>query len=145
MGSLRLVTTTSASNPNEHDLFVDDSGQLEWIGGDITDQSSYAAMISQRIKCRLLLVAGEWYLDQRLGTPWKEIWKKGATTERVKAVIRDVIIGTPGVRSLDSLSVEYDNPTRTATIEFSATSEMNQVVTNADLDAPFIIEVPQNG
>ena len=143
MGTLRLVTTATTANPNVHDLYLDDSGQLEWIGGDITDQDSYALMVAQRIKCRLLFSRGDWYQDQRLGTPWKErIWKKGVTAETVKSVIRPVIEGTPGVRALTDLSVSMDAEAREATVEWTVTTETNLKISSADLDAPFVIEVP---
>jgi hypothetical protein len=143
MGSLRLVTVPSAANPNEHDLYLDDSGQLEWIGGGIADGESYSRMIAQRIKCRIRLVRQEWYLDLREGTPWREaIWRKGTTEETLKRVISDVIEKTPGIQDLRSIDVTLDSRARSASIEFQAVSDRNTEVTAADLDAPIIIEVP---
>lgn len=143
MGSLRIVTSTTAANPVEGDLYLDDSGQLEWIGGDITDQEDYSRMVLQRIRCRLLFVKGEWYLDQRQGTPWREkIWVKGVTEDTVRRVIREVVVKTPGVQSLNSLEVSIDKQTRTASISLTATSDLGTVVSTELLDEPFIIEVP---
>lgn len=144
MGSLRIVTETTAANPIEGDLYLDDSGQLEWIGGDITDKEDYSRMVLQRIRCRLLFVKGEWYLDQRQGTPWREkIWKKGVNVETIKRIIRTVIEKTPGVERLDRLNVTFDSVSRTATITLTATSDLGTIVTTNILDNPFIIEVPQ--
>jgi hypothetical protein len=145
MGSLRIVTTTTASNPVENDLYIDDSGQLEWIGGDITDKEDYSRMVLQRIWCRLRFVKGEWYLDQRQGTPWKEkIWVKGVTESTVKRVIREVVVNTPGVEALNRLDVSIDKTTRLATITITATSDLGTVVTTDILDNPFVVEVPND-
>ena len=143
MSSFRVVQTSSASNPNIGDLYLDDSGQLELIGGDITSQEDYSRMVLQRIWCRLQLIKGEWYLDQRQGTPWKEkIWKKGVTEATVSIVVRHVVENTPGVERLDTLDVEIDRQTREATIEIVATSDLGTQVTTDLLDNPFIVEVP---
>jgi hypothetical protein len=144
MSSFRLVTTATAANPNVHDLYLDESGQLEWIGGDITDEQSYARMVAQRIKCRSLQLRGEWYLDQRTGTPWfQRIMRKGAGAETLRQVLREVIEGTPGVRQLVRLDIDFDAATREATVEFEAIAEMNQIVSSAQLDEPLIIGFPE--
>jgi hypothetical protein len=142
--SLRLVVTATAQNPNVGDLYLDEDGQLDWLGGDISDQESYARMVSQRVRSRIMLIRGEWYLDQREGTPWIEsILVKGVTVERVRRVITDVVTGTPGVQSLVGMDISIDNTTRAATIErLEIVAEMNQVVTVAALDRPIIVEIP---
>jgi len=142
MTTLRLVTATSTANPNEHDLYLDDSGQLVWIGGDVTDGEDYAMEIAQSILCRLRLIRGEWYLDQRLGLPWRErIWRKGASSATIKAIFTEAIADTPGVREVRSVAVDLDHSDRTATIEFAAVTETGHIVTSSMLDTPFVIEV----
>ncbi len=58
MSNLRITLTPTVQNPNIGDLYLDDSGQLEWIGMDIADSESYARMILQRIRCSLMFVGG---------------------------------------------------------------------------------------
>jgi hypothetical protein len=143
MANLRIVLTTDANNPNLGDLYLDNSGQLEWVGTDIADSESYSLMILQRIRCNLLLVRGEWYLDQRIGTPWREqIWVKGTTTSTIRQVIRDAVIATPGVESISSLDVSLDNTSRTATITLTVVADTGTIVSTDILDRPFILEVP---
>ena len=140
MGSLRLTTATSTANPNAHDLYLDESGQLEWLGGSILDRESYARMIAQRISCRIKFVRQEWYLDIREGTPWREsIWRKGATQDVIARVFRDVIEGTPGVQDLRTIDVQISG--RHATISFEAVSDRNTQVTSDQLDAPIIVDL----
>jgi hypothetical protein len=146
MGSMRLVTAATVANPTLHDLFLDDSGQIEWIGGDINEAESYARMVAQRILCRILLVRQEWYLDQREGTPWREsIWRKGTTAATLKAVLSDVIEHTPGVQDLRTIDVTLNATARSATVEFEAVSDMQTMVTSAMLDAPIIVDLAAIG
>lgn len=144
MAGFRLVTKVEIANPNVHDLYLDDSGQLEIIGADIIDIEDCALEIAQRVKSRILLVRGEWYIDQRVGTPWKErLLVKGATAGTIRRVLREVVLGTPGVRSIRGLSVSVDGESRTATVtDLEILTDTRAVVTIAALDAPMIIEVP---
>ncbi len=143
MGSLRVVLTPTTANPNVGDLYLDDSGQLEWVGGDITDEQSYARMVIQRVRCRLMFIRGEWYLDQRQGTPWRErVWAKGVTAGTIRRVVREVVETTPGVEALSSLSVLVDRQARTASITLVAITDLGTEVTTDMLDGPMIIEVP---
>ena len=146
MATLRLVTEVSATNPTLHDLYLDDSGQLEIIGLDITDATDYARSVAQSIKCRLLMIRGEWYIDQRLGTPWRErIWKKGTSETVLYRMVQDVVLGTPGVRAVDSMEIEIDASTRTATVSnLQIITENGQIVTVAQLDEPMILPAPED-
>lgn len=141
MSTIRLVTSTTVDNPNAHDLYLNASGQLEIIGTDITDLNDYALSVAQTVTCRLLLIGGEWYQDQRRGTPWRErIWKKGVTESTVRRMVQQVVTTTPGVRSMESLDVEIDAATRQATISnLQIVAETGQIVTIASLDEPMII------
>jgi hypothetical protein len=146
MGNLRIVTAPSGTNPNNGDLYLDDSGQLEWIGSDISDAEDYSRMVLQRIRCRLLLIRGEWYMDQRVGTPWREkVWVTGASLDVIRRIIEQVAEGTPGVDSVDSLELTLDATHRTMTIDLVATTDLGTVLTTADLDEPLIVEMPYGG
>ena len=144
MALLRLVNTPTPANPNVHDIYLDESGQVVLIGDDITDIESYALAIAQRIKCRILLIRGEWYLDQRVGTPWKEqLLGRGVTADRIRRVLREVVLKTPGVAHLRSLKVSIDAQSRTATVtELVVVTDTRAVVTVAQLDTPMVLEMP---
>jgi len=144
MSGYKLVTLTSATNPVAHDLEIDDVGQLVWIGGDVKDKTSYATMVVQRLKCRWLEWQGEWYLDQRRGTPWEQaIFRKGITAARLRKVFREVALGTPGVRSVVRVAVTMDRRARQAAIDFDLTMENRAQVSSDQLDAPFIVPIPE--
>lgn len=143
MSGPRLVAETTALNPHMHDLELDESGQPVWLTDDVTEPREYARTVAQRLKCRWLLFRGEWYLDQRLGTPWEQrLFRKGATENTVRAVFHEVAISTPGVRSVVSVTVVIDKVIREATIAYSLQMESNLVVTSDQLASPFVVDIP---
>lgn len=143
MPTLRLVTVATAENPNIHDLYLNESGQLEWDGLDPTDSESVARDVAQSIRCAFLQRYGEWYLDQREGV--RGLIGKGITITRLKTVTREILGAVPGIRSVVSVDVpSYNTETREATITWNAVTETDQIVTSDQLDIPFILGVPEN-
>lgn len=148
MSGPKLTTTATVTNPNIGDYELDDSGQPVFLFDDITDLTNYAQAVAQRLKSRWQFMLGEWYLDQRLGTPWTQVlFTKGVTIETLKRAFRTVALDTPGVRSITSLTVTIDRVNRQATLEYALTLESDRVVTTDQLDAPFVVDIPevQNG
>jgi hypothetical protein len=77
-------------DPETGDLALDDTGDVATVTG--------ADAIAQHIRVRLGFVRGEWFLNTREGVPYfEEIWVKGADLARVKRVLLDAIVKTPGV------------------------------------------------
>jgi hypothetical protein len=141
MSTFRLVVAATVANPNVGDLYLDDSGQLDLIGTDIEDDDDYSRSVGQSVTCRLLEIKGEWYQDQRVGTPWRErVWKKGVTESTIRRMVQQVVSTTPGVRSVESLEVSIDAAARSTTISgLQIITETGRIVTIASLDAPMII------
>ena len=139
MSGLKLTTAVDGANPTVHDLELED-GDLVWLGLDPYDAEGQAAMIAQRVKCRILLIAGEWYLDQHRGTPWREIlWAKGTSAARIERVFRSVIAGTPGIASVTSVRVARDHVARSATVTFEAVGDAQRQIGPITLDLPFYV------
>jgi hypothetical protein len=139
---LTRESEVDGTNPKAHDLYLDEHQQLVWFGLDITDEQDYAEAIGQTIKCRLMMIRGEWYLDQNQGTPWIErIWVIGSNKEeRLKAVFSAVIEGTPGVRRLTRITVEsFDPALRQAEITWEVVVETGQRISSEELDQPFLV------
>jgi len=140
MSDLRVTTAVTALNPDVGDLALDEHGQLSWVGLDPYDAEDIGDMIAQRVRCRILLIKGEWYQDQRQGVPWRGVlWAKGVTRDRIAAVFRQVITGTPGVSSLRSLTVAIDNVNRTGSVTFDAIGDTGRLVGPITLDLPQIV------
>lgn len=76
----------------------------------------------QLVKCRLLAFLGEWPLDRSIGVPWTGVLDRSFDISATKFAVRNVIMTTPGVKALNSLTLNADKTTRLLTIEFNATS-----------------------
>lgn len=108
--SYALVTEIDDLNPIEGDLRVDgvELGRVE--GADA---------VAQEIQVRLRWWLGEWFLDQRQGTPYlEEVLEKGVSAATVRAVLRRQIELVPDVARITLLEVELDPTTRRAMVDF---------------------------
>lgn len=77
---------------------------------------------AQLVKCRLLTFLGEWKLNPNLGVPWTGVLDRSYDISATKFAVQSTIETTPGVKSLNSLSLKADPDTRLLTVQFSATS-----------------------
>ena len=128
--TIELTTEVTATNPVDWDLELT-NGQLTFI-----DSSS---AIVQRVRSRLWFFKGEWYQDQRLGVDYfGKVLIKAPDLRQLESMFRKAILGTPGVASVDTLSITIDRPTREATMSFTATTDTNQTI---ELDEQFIVEI----
>jgi len=110
----KITMTPDAENPV--------AGDIQFANGQFVGQPDGPAMIVQRIWCRLRWWRGEWYIDQRQGTPWSSMLGKGGSVENIERILTQLIESTPGVGSVNTISVTL-NADRTATINFEASSE----------------------
>lgn len=90
--------------------------------------------VGQAIKTRLLLYAGEWFLDQTEGTPWggfpfnEAVVRQGRILGRNTAQTRDLalkqrVLETEGVRGLIEYSSSFDPDAR----EFSVSMTVDTI------------------
>lgn len=99
---------------NSHDL--DTSGYTLHI-------SSGLAATAQRIKIRLKMFLGEWFLDTAAGVPYYEdILVKNPDLNLVKADLQQQILTTPEVIELLSFDMQLINQTRTLNVTFAAST-----------------------
>jgi hypothetical protein len=98
-----------------------------------------AEAIVQRIRVRLRFWKGEWFLDQRLGTPYLEriLAQKEEQIPDIDAIFSKVVRTTPGVLSVAFFRSEFDRPTRTLTSSFDARMRGGSLL--AVRKEPFII------
>jgi len=111
------------------DILLDTlSGDIKLVDGDLSLVEGVDA-ISQHVKQRLKMYLGEWFLDIQSGVAWYQIvFVKNPNLLLVEAVLRDVVINTPGILELNLFELSYENSTRKLGIEFKA-----QTI-NGDLD-----------
>ena len=114
------------------DLKIDTTGDLVIENGDVVLVSGLAA-IGQHVAMRLRSFKGEWFLDQGAGVPYfQEVLQKGTPPSRIRALIRQTILETEGIASVDELELDYDGATRSLTVAFKATAVDGETLTSVE-------------
>jgi hypothetical protein len=103
---------------------------FEWIRGP--------EAVIQRIRIRFRLWRGEWFLDTRIGVPYREqVLVKNPDKPLVSALFRRVVAETPGVQNVEALDAVYDRRARSVLVNARATlTDGALVVINSE---PFIV------
>lgn len=99
---------------------LDKNGDYQLGHGSADFFSDSPAGVGQTVRTRLDLWRGEWFLDLRSGTPW--IQEILGEKDNVEAVLRDRILGTEGVLSVDEFSLVFDPDHRRATVTAQITT-----------------------
>ena len=69
--------------------------------------------VCQQVRTRLLFYLGEWFLDTSVGIPYfQEVFTNPAIISLVESRLKDEIISTPGVLSLDTFATNFNSTTR---------------------------------
>lgn len=115
------------------------TGDLLLTNGDLTLVAGKEA-IAQQILIRFNFFKGEWFLNSEEGTPWyQEILGVKADPARVDEIFRKLLLTTPGVLSIVSLSFSLDHQLRTGTLVFNVLTTEGPL-SSSDY-APFILEL----
>jgi len=102
------------------DLALDNFGELDLSRDDLRFVTG-ADAVAQQLKIRLRFVKGEWFLDQRVGLPYRsQIWVKNPNLAAIQSVYRRAIATTPGVDELQRIDLALDAATRELSVSFSA-------------------------
>jgi hypothetical protein len=89
-----------------NDIHIDASGNLAMArGGDA---------VAQHVRQRLKFWRGEWFLDTEAGVDWTRwlLGRQPSEAATAEAVIKQVILSTPGVTTLRSFDTRYDRASR---------------------------------
>ena len=132
--TIALATAIDSENPVIGDLRLVD-GDFSWLESDDINATDQA--IARRLKA----IQGEIFSDQRRGTPWFALLGKRGQLPRLRSMLRQVIQGTPGVKSCDLVDYSVDGATRVATVSWAATFDNGRRYTSADFEVPFIVEI----
>lgn len=94
--------------------------------------------IHQQVLIRLKFFLEEWFLDERVGIPYyRDILVRNPNLDLIRTIYKTAILETPGVTSVDRMTLDIDTPSRTLNLYFSATLDSGAVLT---FD-PFILEL----
>ncbi len=102
------------------DLLLDNDGDLSVVDGEIALVAENEA-IRQHLQIRLKTFLGEWFLDTTIGMPYfEEFLIKNPSKLIMEARMREAILETPGIASINSLLFLFETSTRSMTITFEA-------------------------
>lgn len=121
-------------------IALDTDGDWDITGGRLTLLTD-APECAQKLTARLRFFRGEWFLDLRQGVPYFEaMLVQNPDINAVRQIIWRIITETPGVKSLESLTLNWDKRTRKLQVLFQATHDSGAII-QGGRGAPFIIEV----
>lgn len=94
----------------------EDTNDITFTNGSITLVTA-AAQVAQNVEENLSFFKGEFFLDLEQGVPyWQEFFVRPLDLLYIEFTLRDVILATPGVVSIDTFNLEFDKTTRKATV-----------------------------
>lgn len=101
-------------DPQTHDLWVGSAGQVRTTSG-------VPEAAGQRIAIRLLMFAGEWFLDLTAGVPYyREVFVKTPDLDLVRALFRAQVQSDLYVVDVPRMDLTFDAATRNLAIDFDA-------------------------
>ena len=110
------------------DLLLTDAGDLD-LSGNAAHLSSDLEAIRQSIAIRLRFFRGEWFLDETAGLPYfQEILIKNPQVPALQSVFRAELLKTPGVSSVESLSLVFDKPGRELAVTFRVMTDTGAIL-----------------
>lgn len=117
----------------DYQLTTNEPIDIVIINGDHAIVSDSTAT-KQRLNQKFKLWRGEWFLNTSAGVPWLEdILGKKPRTEVLQTLFSQVIQSDPGIKTLQSLSFEYNEVERKLQITFQATL-INNTVLDMEVD-----------
>ena len=98
------------------------------FGRGLNDFARDAEATAQKVKSRLLLLAGEWFLDTSAGVPYlQQIMIKPADLPLAESLIKAAILGTDGVAELVGFATTYDAGTRKLSVTASVRTTYDDI------------------
>ena len=115
------------------DLALDPAtGDLAISGGRLRLTELGAESVAQKLRVRLRLFRGEWFMDTSVGVPYYTDVLGRHPLSAVEALLRQAIVTCPGVKTLESFTFAV-NPDRTATLTFGVRAvDAGELVTIED-------------
>lgn len=93
------------------DFLLDDDGDLALVGGQVVLVDGIAE-VGQSLQQSLRFLKGEWFLDERMGIPYRELKEKSSDLSLFRTVVSKVARDVAGVQEVLGLELAFDGATR---------------------------------
>lgn len=115
-----------------NDLRLTDDGDLYITeGGDV----EFTDSILQAIKIRLKWFLGEWRINTTYGMPYfDEVFVKNPSVALLEDRVRTEILAVDGVKSIESINISIDKPTRVCKIQFTVVAGDEKIEEEVSVD-----------
>lgn len=91
-------------------------------------------LMQQRLRQSLWFFLGEWFLDITDGVPYyRDILIKAPVRQTVESLLKQAILETPGVLSLEKFELQYFNGPRQLFLKFEARTYYGTAVLNEEI------------
>lgn len=93
--------------------------------------------VTQRVRARLRMIRGEWFLNPAKGVPFREtIWVKGMPLTRIAAAIKREVLHVSGVLELLSYEQTFDSALRKLTVSLDIRATDDTIIQVSEDLAP---------
>lgn len=100
------------------DILLDESGDIRL---NEYEDATLTGSVIQDINVHLRWFLAEWPFDESMGVDWfGDVFVKNPDTDQISRMIRSEIAGINGIQSVEEVTVQVDNATRTAVIQWAA-------------------------
>lgn len=119
---------------------LDSTGDLS-VAGKMCSLVSGQAAIVQKVRIGLRTIVGEWFADLRYGVPYyTNILVKNPNSAQIVRIFKQLILSCDGVTAVNSISLQYNPATRSATLTYDATIDNG---TEIPVNDSFVLSNPQ--
>lgn len=95
---------------------LDQNGDMTFGSGQLNFYRDSPEAVAQAVMTTLKLWLGEWFIDQTVGVPYQQGVLGTNKKTSIEPTIRNAILNTIGVQSIESFSIDIDANTRTTKI-----------------------------
>jgi hypothetical protein len=99
-----------------------------------------AVECAQKIAARLKFFKRAWFRDVRQGIPyWEAVFIKAPDINAISSFFRGVVLGVPGVKSVESMSVQFQRAQRVLNVIFTAQHDSGAIIEGGP-GKPFLVD-----
>lgn len=93
------------------DLLLDDDGDLALVDGQIVLVDGVDE-VRQSLQQSLRFLKGEWFLDERMGVPYRELKEKTTDLSLIRSMVTKLALDVAGVSEVLALEMMFDRAAR---------------------------------